>query len=83
MKIYPDGTLEGTPEELAAYDVAKARLDRTPQERAPILLPIPLPNPASAPWYATFPKTRLHTEPCGCRHDTACICTLRGLTVTS
>ncbi len=81
MKLHPDGTVEGTPEEIAAY--AKA-LGITPQ-LSPCVSPCPLPCPTkkdedpteapSIPWKLPkypLPYTlethgpRIYADTCGC-----------------
>ncbi len=45
MKILKDGTVEGTPEELAAYELAKQRLLDIGKPTVPAPLPLPDPWP--------------------------------------
>ena len=45
MKILKDGTVEGTPEELAAYELAKQRLIDSGKPTVPAPLPLPDPWP--------------------------------------
>ena len=47
MKILKDGTVEGTPEELAAYELAKQRLIDSGKQTVPVPLPWPAPDPVS------------------------------------
>lgn len=45
MKLNSDGTIEGTPEELAAYEVAQERLRGMGKQTVPAPLPSPDPWP--------------------------------------
>ncbi len=72
MKQYPDGTLEGTPEELAAYYRAvlhHAGEDKKTYPEVPTVHPFPLPIPtAPDPWSPpsppSFPWGTVQNRPC-------------------
>lgn len=59
LKILADGTVEGTPEELAAYELAKQHLIDISKRTVPAPLPWPAPEPNKVvePWIGDPPGT--------------------------
>lgn len=83
MKVHPDGTVEGTPEELAAYGVARTRLDHEPfLPFSSPTVPVPKPWKTSDPW----PGDPAMCDQCARRvaqgKMVVCGCTLAGRGVT-
>lgn len=78
MKILKDGTVEGTPEELAAYQAASI-WQRESRTGLPIVFdPFPLPLPPTPPSHAydAIPWSRQGCD--ACRNGGACGCVLSG-----
>lgn len=78
MKINPDGSLEGTPEELAAYRVAMERWQdpRTGLPTVVFQFPTPEPYKPQEPPQSDMPWSRQGCE--SCRNGGVCGCVLVG-----
>ncbi|NMP22189.1 hypothetical protein [Sulfobacillus harzensis] len=54
MTLHPDGTVEGTPDELAAYQTARERMQ---------CLPLPNPGDSAGPWKTKPAKPWIGDDP--------------------